>query len=219
MKKSVLVIGAGRFGKGVIEGLYERGNDVVAINKNEEGLEPVRDMIVSGIILNVGEDDDKLARFIEERSFDEAVVATGEDFEATLMATQILKEANIRVSVKTSSDRRGSILAKLGADRVIFPERDMGLRLAQQISNEAEIDVLDLPQGFTVEKIVVGRGFHGKTIGSLNTTNRFGISMLLIYRDSEVIMPKASIELQKGDGLVVIGKKTNMAAFEKENFT
>ncbi len=218
MKKSILVIGAGRFGKGVIEGLYERGNDVVAINKNEEGLEPVRDMIVSGIILNVGEDDDKLAKFIEARSFDEAVVATGEDFEATLMATQILKEANIRVSVKTTSDRRGSILAKLGADRVILPERDMGLRLAQQISSEAEIDVLDLPQGFTVEKIVVGRGFHSKTIGSLNTTNRFGISMLLIYRGSEVIMPKASIKLQKGDELVVIGKKNNMAAFERENF-
>ncbi len=219
MKKSVLVIGVGRFGRGVIEGLYERGHDIFAVNEEEDGLDHVRDMIISGVIMNVAEEDDKLAHLVQEKNFDEAVVAIGEDFEATLMATQVLKEANIPVSVKASSMRRGNVLAKLGADRIVFPERDMGFRLAQHISSEAEIDVLELPRGFIVEQLEVGKGFHGKTMEDLNTTNRFGIYLLLIYQGEQAVLPTASTKLYKGDVMVVFGEKKNFAAFEKENFS
>lgn len=219
MKKSILVIGAGRFGRGVIEGLYERGHDIVAINQNEDALELVRDMLVSGVIMNVSEEDEKLAKLVEEKNFDEAVVAIGEDFEASLMATQVLKEANITVSVKAASQRQANVLLKLGADRIVFPERDMGLRLAQQLSTESEIDVLELPQDFIVEQLEVGNGFHGKTVGNLNTTNRFGIYLLLIYKGEQAVLPNASTKLHKGDVIVVFGKKESFTNFEKENFS
>lgn len=108
-------------------------------------------MIVSGAILNVADEDDELTRIIGEKNFDQAVVAMGADFEGTLIATHILKEDGIRVSVKASNERRGNVLVKMGADLVVFTERDMGRRLAQLISTEAKIDVLELPQGLVVE--------------------------------------------------------------------
>ena len=217
MKKSVLVIGLGRFGSGVIEELYSRGHDVFAINKDEEPFNGIQDKIVSGAIFDVAANDDELARIVGEKNFDEAVVAMGEDFEGTLIATHVLKEAGIRVSVKAANQRRGNVLKKMGADRVVFPEREMGQRLAQLISNEAVIDILDLPQGFVVEQLAVGSGFSGHTIGELNTTNRLGIFIMLVYQNDQPVLPTARTRLNKGDVMIVFGQKNKMPLFEKEN--
>ncbi|KAB2953319.1 TrkA family potassium uptake protein [Heliorestis acidaminivorans] len=217
-KKSVLVIGVGRFGRGVIQGLYERGHDIFAIDIDEEALDHVRDMIVSGAVLDVGEDDEELIRIVGEKNFDEAVVALGADFEGALVSTHILKEAGVRVSVKASNERRGSVLEKMGAENVVYPERDIGLRLAQMISTESKIDILEMPQGFVVEQMEVGKGYEGKSIRDLNTTNRFGVSFLMIYHNDEPIQPKADTVLCRGDLIVVFGQKSKMHLFENENF-
>jgi len=217
-RKSVLVVGLGRFGQGVIEELFERGHDIFAIDQNEEVLEDVRDMIISGAVLDVADDEDEFARLVGEKNFDEAVVAMGSDFEGTLIATNILKEAGVRVSVKAASGRRGNVLEKMGADKVVFPERDMGRRLAHSISAESEIDILELPQGFVVEQLEVGPGFANQTIAKLNTTNRFGIWILLVYHDGEPMQPTASTKLTGGDIMVVFGQKTKLHLFEADNF-
>lgn len=218
MKKSVLVIGIGRFGNGVVEGLYEKGHDIFAIDVSEEALDNVRDKIVSGAILDVAEDDDELMRIIGEKNFDEAVVAMGEDFEGALIATHILKEAGIPVSVKASTERRGNVLAKMGADRVVFPERDIGRRLAHLISNEAVIDLLELPQGFVVEQIDVGPRFAGKTMAELDIPRKFGVYILLIYQENDSVQPLADTRLNVGDKIIVFGRRDMMDRFEKENF-
>ncbi len=218
MKKSILVIGAGRFGRGVIEGLFEEGHDIFVIDKDEESLDRVRDVIISGAIMDVGEDEDELAQLVGQKNFDEAVVAMGSDFEGALIATSILKDAGVRVSVKASTRRRGNVLEKMGADKTVFPERDMGLRLAHSISAESEIDFLELPQGFIVEQLEVGSGFADKSIAALNTTNRFGIWILLLYRNEEPIQPTATTTLIQGDIMIVFGKKKKLHLFEAENF-
>ncbi|MDO7788998.1 potassium channel family protein [Desulforamulus aquiferis] len=217
MKKSILIVGVGRFGRGVIEGLYERGHDIFAIDKYEEHLDEVRDLIVSGAILDVGENDDDLIRIVGEKNFDEAVVAMGEDFEGTLIATHILKEAGIPVSVKAASERKGLVLTKMGADRIVFPERDMGHRLAQFLSSDGVIDLLELPQGFIIEQMQVGARFAGRTVAEINTTNRFGVWLLLIYKNDEAVQPLASTVLDKGDIIVVFGKRANVLVFEEAN--
>jgi len=217
-KKSILVVGVGRFGRGVIEGLFERGHHIFAIDEDEESLDDVREMIVSGAVLDVGEDDEELARIVGEKNFDEAVVAMGADFEGALIATNILKEASVPVSVKAPNQRRGNVLKKMGANRVVFPERDMGRRLAHVISTEAEIDMLELPQGFIVEKLEVGPGFANKTVERLNTSNRFGIWILLLYQDGTPILPKATTKLTAGDSMVIFGKKRKLPFFEEANF-
>jgi trk system potassium uptake protein TrkA len=218
MKKSVLVIGIGRFGQGVIQGLYEKGHDVFAVDKNDEALEDVRSMIVSGIILDVAENDDELIRLVGEKNFDEAVVAMGEDFEGTVLATYVLKEAGIPVSVKAASERKGNVLIKMGADRVVFPERDSGRRLAHLISQDSVVDIIEFPQGFVLEEMRVGSGFSGQTIRELNTNNRFGIWILLIYQNDQPITPKAITLLNKGDVIIVFGKKENVYSLERSNF-
>lgn len=218
MKKSVLIIGIGRFGRSVTQALHEKGHHIFAIDKSEEALEEVRDMIVSGAIFDVAENDRELSRLIGEKNFDEAVITTGHDLEAALLATYVLKEAGIPVSVKASSTRRGDILKKMGADRIVFPERDTGRRLAQFITNHRVVDILELPQGYVVEQMAIGSGFHGETIAQLNTNNRFGIWIMLIYHNNQPIPPTASTILYKDDIMIVFGKKEDMSQFEKANF-
>ncbi|SHK69045.1 potassium channel family protein [Desulforamulus aeronauticus] len=218
MKKSFIVVGVGRFGRGVIEGLYEKGHDIFAVDVDEEALDPVREMIVSGAILDVGEDDEELIKIVGEKNFDEAVVAIGQEFEGALIATHILKEAGIPVSVKASSERRGNVLSKMGADRVVFPERDIGRRLAHIISNDTVIDLLELPQGFVVEQIEVGIRFTGRTFVEMDIPKRFGVYILLVYRGNETIQPVAATVLKAGDEIVVFGERVKLAEFEKENF-
>jgi trk system potassium uptake protein TrkA len=217
MKKSVLIIGAGIFGQGVIEGLYERGHDIFVIDKSEEALENVRHMIVSGAIFDVAENDDELTRLVGEKNFDDAVVAMGEDFEGAIMATQVLKEAGIRVSVKAANERRGNVLAKIGADRVIFPERDTGRRLAALISHASLVDVFEFPQGFVVQQMEVGSGFAGQTIAELNLSNRFNVWILLIYQNGNSFTPKADFRLNQRDRILIFGNKDDLARLEKEN--
>lgn len=218
MKKSVLVVGIGRFGRAVIEGLYERGHHIFAINKDEEALDSVRQMVVSGAILDVAEDDEELARIVGEKNFDEAVIAMGEDFEGTVIATHVLKDAGVFVSVKASNQRRGTALLKMGADRVVYPERDMGERLARLISNDSYVDMLELPRGFIVEQLEVGPGFSGQTVEKLDLSNRFGVWILLIYQNGEPVQPSRTTRLNKGDLMVVFGLKSKMKNFETQNF-
>lgn len=217
MKKSILVIGIGRFGRGVIEGLYEEGHDIFAIDANEEALENVRDMIVSGAILDVANDDEELIRIVGDKNFDEAVVAMGEDLEGALIATHIIKEAGILVSVKASTERRGNVLTKMGADRVVFPERDIGRRLAHLISNDSVIDLLELPQGFVVEQLGVGKSFIGKTMVEMDIPRRFGVYILLVYRGEQSIQPLAATILHAGDEIIVFGQRNRLQEFEQEN--
>ncbi len=218
MKKTVLVVGIGRFGRAVIEGLYERGHEIFAINRDEEALNDVRHMVVSGAVLDVAENDEELARIVGEKNFDEAVVAMGEDFEGTVIATHVLKDAGIFVSVKASSQRRGNALAKIGADRVVYPERDMGQRLAQLISSNSRIDMLELPQGFIIEQMEVGPGFHGQTVEKIDLSNRLGVWIMLVYHDGMPVQPTKTTRLSKGDIIVVFGRKSKMQKFEQENF-
>lgn len=217
MKKSVLVVGVGRFGRGVIESLFEMGHEVFAIDSTEGALDDVRDMIVSGAIINVAENDDELSRIVGKKNFDAAVVAMGIEFEAALIAAHVIKEAGIPMYAKAASERRGNILNKMGVEQVVFPERDSGRRLAHFINNSDAVDILDLPQGYIVEQMTIGEGFDQKTILELNLGRRLEVKILLIYHNATPIAATASARLQKGDTMIVFGQKTNVHALEKEN--
>ncbi len=217
MKKSVLVVGVGRFGEGVIQGLTEMGHEVFAIDKSEFALNGVRDLIVSGAIINVTEYEDELSQIVGKKNFDAAVVAIGTDFEATLLATHIIQEAGVPVYVKVGNERRGNILKKMGKVEVIYPELDSGRRLAHFINNRNAVDVLDLPRGYLVEQMTVSKGLDQKSILELDTIKRLGLWILLIYRDEDPFVPVATSRLQIGDVMVVFGKEEKVHQLEEEN--
>ena len=217
MKKSILVVGVGRFGEGVIRGLTEMGHEVFAIDKSEFALNGVRDLIVSGAIIDVTEYDDELSQIAGKKNFDAAVVAMGSDFEATLLASHIIQESGVPMYVQVGDERRGNILKKLGVKEIIYPERDSGRRLAHFINNRNVIDVLNLPQGYLVEQMTVAEGLAQKTILDLDVIKRLGLWILLIYRDGDPFVPVATSQLQKGDVMIVFGKKENVFQLEQEN--
>lgn len=217
MRKSILVIGAGRFGKGLIEALNELGHEVFVIDSDEEALNDVKDWVLSGAIINVAENDDELARIIGKKSFDAGVVAITREFEGALIATHILKEAGIPVYAKAGNETRGNILRKLGVELVVYPEHDSGRRLAHLIDNANAVDILELPQGYVVEQIMIGSGYHDRAILDLNTNNRLGIWFLVIYHGGSSYVPDASSRLYQGDMAIIFGRKENMKILEREN--
>ncbi|MEQ8236451.1 MAG: TrkA family potassium uptake protein [Syntrophomonadaceae bacterium] len=217
MRKSILVVGVGRFGRGLIEALYELGHEIFAIDSDEEALNEVRDMVLSGAIINVAENDQELIRIVGKKSFDAAVVAITREFEGALIAAHILKEAGIPIYAKAANKTRGNILMKLGVEQVIFPEHDSGRRLAHLIDNVNAIDILELPQGYVVEQIIIGPGYDNKTIQALNTNNRLGIWFLVIYHGGSSYVPDASSRLYQGDIAIIFGRKENMKTLEREN--
>lgn len=217
MRKSILVIGAGRFGKGLIEALNELGHEVFVIDSDEEALNDVKDLVLSGAIINVAENDDELARIIGKKSFDAAVVAITREFEGALIATHILKEAGIPVYAKAGNETRGNILKKLGVEMVVYPEHDSGRRLAHLIDNVNAVDILELPLGYVVEQIMIGPGFDQRTINELNTNNRLGIWFLVVYHAGSSFVPEAASQLFLGDSAIIFGRKENMKTLEREN--
>ncbi len=218
MKKSILVVGTGRFGRGLIERLYELEHEVFAIDNDEESLNDVKDMIVSGAIIDVAENDDQLTMIVEKKSFDAAIVAITQNFEGALIACHILLEAGIPVYAKAANTLRGNILMNMGVHQVTFPERDSGRRLANMIDNSDAIDILELPQGYVVEQVLIGPGYDGKSIQELNLNNRLQTWILVIYHDGISSVPSAATRLYQGDTAIVFGKSENMKVFDKENF-
>ena len=128
-KKQYAVIGMGRFGSSIAKALAEMGFEVLAVDSNEQRIQEISSIVTHAVTADAT--DEEALRAIGVRNFDVAVVAIGDDIQASILTTLILKDLGMpNLIVKAQSDLHGKVLSKIGADRVVFPERDMGLRVA-----------------------------------------------------------------------------------------
>src|SRR5690606_35531153 len=129
----------------------------------------------------------------------------------------ILKELGVKtIWVKAQNDYHEKILSKIGADRIVHPERDMGNRIAHNIMSNNVLDYLELSDEHSIIEIVAGNKIDGKTISELNVRAKYGVKIVAIKRGKDIIVsPQATAELQKGDILLVIGADTDINSFDK----
>ena len=201
--RQFLVIGAGRFGSAVGTTLYNLGHEVVVIDRSEEAVEAIMSQVTHAAIGDAT-DEDTLRKL--GSNFDAVIVAIGDNLEANILATVAAKSVGARhVISKVASSLGARVLARVGADEVIRPEHDMGIRVAKQLANPSILDAFNLGSAHGVIEVEIRDRLAG-SLESLRLRNRFGVQLIAVNRAGILeIGPPASFELKPGDKAVLIG--------------
>lgn len=215
-KKQFAVIGMGRFGSSVAKTLYEMDYEVLAIDKDEDRTDEVVEWVTHAV--SADSTDEDAMRSLGIRNFDVVVVAIGQDIQASILTTLILKELGVPMIVtKAQSELHGKVLAKIGADKVIYPERDMGMRVAHHLIAPNILDHIELSNDYGIVDLAAGPAMIGKNLRQLDIRNKFGCNVMGIRsRDGAMnISPSAEDLIREGDVLVVLGKNDDLYRFER----
>ncbi len=203
--KQFVVIGLGRFGVSVATTLSQAGYEVMVVDRNKEIVQEISSVVTHAVQAEVTDAD--TLKSLGIRNFDIAVVAIGRDIQSSIMVTLLLKELGIKyVVAKASSDLHEKVLQKLGADRIVSPEQDMGIRIAHSLMSGSIVEHIQLSPQYSIVEIVSLPGWKGKTIRELNMRARYGINTIAIERNKKIIItPEPDFLLQEQDILVVVG--------------
>lgn len=214
--KSFAVIGMGRFGSSLAEQLYSMGYDVMVIDENEERVQD--SLAISTHAVQADSTDELAMKEVGIRNFDVVVVAIGIDIQASILTTLILKEMGVRrIVVKAQNERHGQVLYKVGADRVVFPERDMGLRVAHNLISANVLDFIELAEDYSVAEVAASHKMNGKSLIELDVRASFGVNVVAIKSGASFnIAPDPSDRISEGDILIVIGHNKDLKRFEEE---
>lgn len=216
MKREFAVIGLGRFGSSVCRELSAKGMDVLAIDLSESRISEFRNIASHAVIADAT--DEKVLKDLGIRNIDHVIVAIGEDIQASILTTLILKEFGIKkVTVKAQNTYHEKVLIKIGADQVIHPERDMGRKIAHNIISNNFIDLLELSDDHSIIEIKASRKMIGKTLVDLDIRKNYGCNVIAIKSKSTNelnISPLATDAIEEGDVLIVIGADEDISKFE-----
>lgn len=218
MKKEYAVIGLGRFGGSICRALSEEGLEVMAIDNDEDKVNEYANVASHAVVGDTT--DESVLKSIGIRNFDHVIVAIGDNIQASILTTLILKELGVKdITVKATNDYHEKVLSKIGANRIVHPERDMGRRIAHKIISNNVLDYLELSDEHSIVEIVANDRIYGKTIIDLDIRAKYGINIVAIKRSKDIIVsPLAIEEIQKNDILIVIGADTDINRFEKRLF-
>ena len=204
--KQVAVIGLGRFGSSVARTLAESGCEVLAVDVDEARVKAIADEVTDAVRANALEEE--ALRALGLRNFEVVVVAIGHEVEASILVTVLLKEMGIpKIVAKAQDELHGRVLQKIGADIVVFPERDMGIRLAHTLISRNVIDEIQLSTDYSILEIVAPPRFLARSLRELELRQRFGLTVLAIRREDRIIVsPDADQVVDEGDILVTLGQ-------------
>lgn len=210
-KKSFLVIGLGRFGSSLAMALADAGHEVLAVDTDIEVVQRLSNRLTHAVAMDAA--NEQALETLGVRNFDAAIVAMGADFEASILLTLMLKRLGVRfVVAKARTEQQVEVLNRVGADRVVQPERDAGLRLARQLISPNLLDYLTLGPGMSVAEIHAPDFMVGKTLDELNVRNKYKITILLIKNgDHFLISPDPQDRINVNDRLVVAGRDEDIA--------
>lgn len=216
MKKQFAVIGLGRFGGSVARVLCEMGYEVLVVDKNEQRIQDFSNIATHAVVADTT--DEEALNALGIRNFDIVVVAIGEDIQSSILTTLILKELDVQtVVVKARNALHGKVLYKIGADKVVYPERDMGIRVVHSLISPNILDIIELADDYSIVEIHAGEFFSGKTLKDLDIRAKFGCNVMAIKSGDRInIAPLASDRINEGDILVVIGHNDDLQRLEEK---
>lgn len=214
-EKQFVIFGLGRFGQSVAKTLAEGGYEVLAIDHREEVIQEISEYVMHAVQADVTDID--ALRSLGIRNFDVAVIAIGADhMQASIMATLLAKELGVKyVLAKAQDEMQKKILERIGADRVVFPEREMGIRIATNLMAGNIIDYLEVSSEYSIVEVEVLPDWIGKSLKQLNVRAAFGLTVVAIKRDLDIdIAPHADTPLQEDDILVVLGANDDIHSLD-----
>lgn len=216
MKQTYAIIGLGRFGGALLQTLVANGQDVMGIDINEENVNDYRDIATQVVVADAQEDD--VLRKLDVASFDHVIIAIGHNMQASILATINAKDLGAKnVIAKAENHTHLRVLTKIGADVVVQPEREMGERVARKLLAPNMLNFIELSDDYSMAEIqIVNPVFYGRSIKDLNIRKKFGLNVIAVRHDNEVIVaPEASYTLQEKDIVSVVGPKDMVDDFDQ----
>ena len=215
--KRVGIIGAGRFGLSLAESMANAGLEVLLVDRNRSAMQAANEFATAL------QGDATQPHVLDEAGFGEcdvAVVAIGSNVEASMMVTANCKELGVpRVIAKASSELHGKILRRLGADSIIYPDRDSAIRLARSIVNHDAIDFLEVSDGYSIAEVDAPESVRGRTLAETDLRNKAGVTVLCIRRAIDepgqprpIVIPHANDVILPSDRLIVFGATKDIDA-------
>ncbi|MGY4689657.1 potassium channel family protein [Salibacterium sp. K-3] len=214
MKKQFAVIGLGRFGGSICKSLVEEGSEVLAIDQDEDKVNEFSSLATQAVIADTT--DEKALRGLGIRNFDHVIVAIGDDIQSSILTTLILVEMNVKhVTVKAQNDYHEKVLSRIGADEIIHPERDIGVRIAHNVVSKNVLDYLELSDEYSIVELAAGPTIDGETIVGLDLRSKYGCNILAVKRDENIrVSPRPEEKIAEGDILIVIGADDDINRLE-----
>ena len=214
-KKQFIVVGLGRFGTAIAQTLCQDGSEVLGVDRRMDVVEGLRDTLTHTVQLDAMDRDALSALGIPD--FDVAFVTMGSDIRASGTIVMSLKELGAkRVIAKAQDEFHGRMLEKLGADQVLFPERDMGRRVAHTLVSGNIIDILELSSEYSMAEIRPKSEWVGKTLKALDLRGRLGINVVAIRNgDALDAMPRPETMLRRDDVLLVVTKEETLRKLDR----
>jgi len=210
--KRVVVIGLGIFGFNIAKDLYENGIEVIAIDKNKDIIQKIKDFSTKAILADGT--DKEVIESIGIQGDDIVIISFGEDLAASTLITLHLKEMKIKnIIVKAPNEDHKRVLEKVGATQVIIPEREMADKVAKNLISPNVLDYIPLSEDYTISEVVPPASFMGKTIGELHLRTKYHVEVIAIREmlpDRVTMVPKADFIIKDSDVLVVIGKEEDI---------
>ena len=214
MKTSVLVIGLGRFGTAAARELMALGHEVLVVDRDEARVNEIAPEVTHAVQADAS--DEEALRSLGAADFDHAIVAISGEAEPSIFATMALKNLGVKnVIAKAGTAIHGSILERVGANRVVYPEREMGARAAHAFGISHVVDYLDLAPGFGIVRFQPPTGWVGRALRDLDLSVRYQLSAIGLRRGAKVIVnPHRDEKIEAGDELVLMGLDDNLAKLE-----
>lgn len=212
-KQQYAVIGLGRFGTSVARRLHEASQEVLGIDVSEERIDEAELYVTHAVIAD--STDEKALTSIGIRNFDCVIVGIGNDIQSSILTVMILKDLGVKkVIAKALNKLHGKVLDRIGADWIIYPERDMGERVANQLLSPNVLNYIELSKEYNIEEIMIPEKMAEKSLRELNIRAKYNISAIAVFREGNIIISPSPDEIiQKGDLLVMIGNREDLAEF------
>ncbi len=213
--KQFAIIGLGRFGTSVALTLAKAGYEVLAIDANEERVQKFSDEVTHVVQANTT--DEASLKALGIRNFDTVVVAIGEDIQANVLTTLLLKEIGVpHIVAKARNELHGKMLEKIGADKVIYPERDMGMRVAHSLVSANVLDYIELSPNLSLVEVTAPVTLQGRSLAQANLRALYGVNVVAIKRGEQIIVPPQPGEMiSDQDIMIVVGTNDGVQKLEE----
>ena len=213
-KKQIVVFGLGRFGAAVAHTLSEMGHEVLAVDSHMDAINEISPYVTHAVQLNAT--DEAAFESLDLGSFDAAVVYIGENIRDSVLISMLCKEAGVKLVVSKANDElHAKVLKKVGVDRVVFAERDMGVRIAKSLIVPHLVDLVNIGGDYALAQITVPESWVDKTLAQLDVRRRWGVSIITVNRNGQVNAAlSADTRLLGGDQLLILGLQKDVEKVE-----
>ena len=211
--KTYVVIGLGRFGTAVATELCRLGHEVLAIDGSEDRIQNIADQVTHAVAGDAR--DPAVLRALGVRNYDCAIVAAANDVGSSALVTMNLKELGVKkVICKAQSHVHWKVLQKIGADMVVFPEYEMGMKLAQNLSSSNILNFIELSEDYGIVELAAPKSWQGRSIRDLNVRAKYKVNIIAVHKNGGEngweVAPGADYVLQQSDVVVTLGRNDDI---------